>query len=138
MTAEPDLLPLPERFSFMEWETHMRDYASANILRHTAAQAAEIEALRAEVRTLRRQQASWERHIAAAGCEYVRDEDGEVPVNRRAEQLAGALRDLAVLARTADRCYTRRPSNFASALVELRESAGKARALLRDSEAGSA
>src|SRR5690606_17845845 len=55
---------------------------------------AEIEALRAEVRTLRRQQASWERHIAAAGCEYVRDEDGEVLVNRRAEQLDADMEPL--------------------------------------------
>lgn len=53
---------------------------------------AEIEALRAEVRELRKRQAGWERHVAAAGCEYVRDGEHDALVNRRAERLAEALR----------------------------------------------
>lgn len=75
---------------------------------------ANVKALRAEVRDLRRRQAGWGRHIAAAGCEYVRDAEiealrGEVDEHKRranayfqtaerqgksAERLAEALRGL--------------------------------------------
>ena len=108
MTSNVELLPLPEpkmdaAEGGLDWtDDEMADYALANVLHHTAplryaldnaarsiksmrgvrdAHAAEIEALRAEVRTLVRQNGEWQ---------------------ARAERLAEALRPLAGLDLTPD------------------------------------
>jgi hypothetical protein len=72
MAADVELLPLPERFSFMGWKTHMRDYARANVAHATAAKDAEIEDLRADL------------------ADYMRIANTEAT---RAERLAEALRE---------------------------------------------
>lgn len=73
MTSNVKLLPLPEK---VEVDKHLptgvriyaydadtlRTYARANIEYHTATRDAEIEALRAEVRTLVRQNGEWQAH----------------------------------------------------------------------------
>jgi hypothetical protein len=53
--ADVELLPLPEHFAHQSErvQQHVRDYARANLAHATAAQAAEIEALLAEVDALR-------------------------------------------------------------------------------------
>lgn len=83
----PDSAPVDEDGAAAAWNTR------ANVAHATAAKDAEIERLRVEVRELRKRQAGWERHVAAAGCEYVRDGEHDALVNRRAERLAEALRD---------------------------------------------
>ena len=101
-----ELLPLPKKAqlanpyasrgvpTYGHSDETLTDYARANVAHATAAKDAEIERLRAEVRELRKRQAGWERHVAAAGCEYVRDGEHDALVNRRAERLAEALRGM--------------------------------------------
>ena len=96
MTDDIELLPLPEpNYKWMGYTTREAEaIARANVAHATEPLKAEIEALRAEVRELRKRQAGWERHVAAAGCEYVRDGEHDALVNRRAERLAEALLEL--------------------------------------------
>lgn len=83
MTADVELLPLPS--VLLNWphptnHAAIRDYARANVLHHTAAQAAEIEALR--------EQLDW----------MVQQNDDLLNEGReltaRAERLAEALREI--------------------------------------------
>ena len=145
MTAETDLLPLPEYFrrdlSHMTWEGLSQaaiNYASANVASAVAPLQAEIEALRAEVERVN----SWNERVSVCRDHVTDIVDGPCVIcaldaaKARADKLEDALRDLEVCANTVDYCYCRRPSNLASALVDLRESAEKARALLRGQEEG--
>lgn len=92
MSAEIDLLPLPEWMECLEEvdSADIRDYARANVARNTALLRAEIEALRTdnlrtEVEALRAEVAEWKR-VAAAQAEL----HGEAEA--RADKLAEALR----------------------------------------------
>lgn len=94
-----ELLPLPS--VLLNWphptnHAAIRDYARANVTHHTAAQDAEIEALRAEV-------AAWRElsdHVRAGACNAIwpdrytdaRTRDVAAAL-KRAERLADALRD---------------------------------------------
>jgi hypothetical protein len=97
MTAETDLLPLPEPGEAMsKWAYHEEDmeaYARANVVAATAPLQAEIKALRAEVEQLQRQLRQAHKDY---GCE-LRDPNGTIweyaAMQRdRAERLAEALR----------------------------------------------
>ena len=98
MTADVEMLPelVDEGLYYFDKSGDEGDKLYVRAIRqHIAAKNAEVEALRAEVRDLRKRQAGWERHVAAAGCEYVRDGEHDALVNRRAERLAEALRLIA-------------------------------------------
>src|SRR5690606_23462238 len=118
MTAETDLLPLPEYFrrdlSHMTWEGLSQaaiNYASANVASAVAPLQAEIEALRAEVERVN----SWNERVSVCRDHVTDIVDGPCVIcaldaaKARADKLEDALRDLEVCANTVDYCYCRRP-----------------------------
>ena len=138
--TDVELLPLPERHdnfqSFADWKTILTDYARANVLHHTAAQAAEIERLQSAYEAMTRQaQHHMEKQDEAEVMLAKAVKAGEVMARRldaceaRAERLAEALRDL--LDETTDRIDCSRSS--AGTIVDVVE---RARELLRDQEEG--
>lgn len=120
MTADIELLPLPEPMQVLG--DRGRDAADAwcraNVSHATAAKDAEIERLRAE------------REVIVAEAMKYAGKSGRLEA--KVDRLAEALKDLEVCANTADYCYSKRPENFAVALRELRDSAERSRAALRD------
>ena len=89
MTAEPDLLPLPEWQGDFMTESEFREeahaYARANVAHATAARDAEVEALRAEVAEARD---GWHMANGTADLAMKHRDAAEA----RAERLAEALR----------------------------------------------
>ena len=104
MPADVELLPLPGRlndsidayvhnpFAAAKIGAMVRAYARANVLHHTAAQAAEIEALRAEVAEARE---GWHMANGTADLAMKHRDAAESRAERLAEALQGAVDDIA-------------------------------------------
>ena len=117
MTSNVNLLPLPEK---VEVDKHLptgvriyaydkntlKDYARANVEHHTAAHAAEIEALRAEVGEL---------HMHANQRDQYAVEKAAQALDwkKRAERLAEALLNILPFVEHSDSCGDRDAYNLA-------------------------
>ena len=99
MTTEPDLLTLPDELQGRGKSGAIKDYARANVEYHTAAQAAEIEALRAEVERLKSMTAVTMGVGRGDGSLFVHGDYDSIKAAQalvfRAERLAEALREAA-------------------------------------------
>lgn len=113
MTADVELLPLPETLRRSGFKSSAEAYARANVAHATAAKDAEIEALRAEVEAVWAAMPRDARYLDPpdGGCVPLHEQVRRMAADAtRAERLAEALRPLAALDLTPDG-FDKRPDD---------------------------
>ena len=143
MAADVELLPLPEwtrrddagqNMVPSEIRVAVSNYARANVLHHTTAQAAEIEALRAERNKFRNE-------YIALWADFGGESEARSHAEARAERLAEALREALIdLERSQAnmRNAAKTDPRWEGCAEAIQPRVDSARALLRDQEEGRA